>query len=155
MAPQFFGRKDLISLKVTEKADSRSPASPLHVLVADARPQVRSALALLLHQDSEDVTVDEAWTVPQMVKLATKRDPHLVLLDWALPEEGGATALQQLRAVAPQQYVIVLSGDPGDRERALNAGANAFISKIDPPELLRSAIRRVWQARQVPPQDLG
>jgi DNA-binding NarL/FixJ family response regulator len=49
--------------------------------------------------------------------------------------------LTALRQACPQVAVIVLSAQPGAEKPALAAGANAFVSKADPPEQLLAAIR--------------
>jgi DNA-binding NarL/FixJ family response regulator len=48
--------------------------------------------------------------------------------------------LAALHQVCPQLRVIVLSGQPEVEEDALAAGADAFLSKADPPERLLAAM---------------
>ena len=50
--------------------------------------------------------------------------------------------LQQLKRRWPDLKVIVLSGRLEARQTALMAGADAFVSKNDPPAHLLAAIRR-------------
>ena len=49
--------------------------------------------------------------------------------------------LMALRAACPALAVIVLSGQPEAEGSALAAGADAFVSKADPPEQVLAAIR--------------
>jgi len=67
----------------------------------------------------------------------------LVLLDWELPDRGGAVALSHVRAAWPHSAVLAFSGRPEAREAALAAGADAFVSKGDPPEHLLEALARL------------
>ena len=119
-----------------------SGRDPMCVLIADDQPQVRSALRLLLMQRTEPVTVEEAADLAELRELRCTEPPDLVLLDWELPDQGGCAALEQVRAAWPQATVIVLSGLPESRQAALSAGADAFVSKGDPPEQLIDAVRQ-------------
>lgn len=110
------------------------------VLIADDQPHVRSAMRLLLRQEPGLAVVGEAGDVDQALELAAGRRPDIVLLDWELPGEGGGAALAGLRAAQPGLVVVALSGRPEARRAALDAGADAFVSKGDPPERLLAAV---------------
>ncbi len=112
----------------------------MRVLIADDRPQVRSALRLLLEQGSGVTVVGEAVDMEQALELTAGQRPDLVLLDWELPGQDGDAVLARLRAVRPGLVVIALSGRPEARRAALAAGADAFVSKGDPPERLLAAV---------------
>lgn len=112
----------------------------LMVLIADDQPQVCSALRLVLRQEPDIAAVDEAGSFEQVLGMVRRQPPNLVLLDWELPDRGGAAVLARLRAAAPNSAVIALSGRPEAHDAALAAGADAFVSKGDPPELLRAAV---------------
>ena len=56
--------------------------------------------------------------------------------------------MPRLRTLIPNAQVIVLSGQPQVRHQALACGADAFISKMDPPDKLLHALstcQRRWQ----------
>ena len=117
-------------------------ADALHVLIADDQSPVRSALRLLLIQEPGATTIDEACDLDEICSLGQELQPDLVLLDWELPNRGGCAALAQMRAIWPCATVIALSGLPEARQAALAAGADAFVSKGDPPEQLMKTVRR-------------
>ncbi len=112
----------------------------IRVLIADDRPEVRSALRVLLVQEQGIIVVGEAGDAKQAVKLVRERQPDLALLDWELPDQSGASTLAKLRAVRPDLIVVALSGLPEARQAALDAGADIFVSKGDPPERLIEAV---------------
>ncbi|HIQ06369.1 MAG TPA: response regulator transcription factor [Anaerolineae bacterium] len=112
----------------------------MRVLIADDQPQVRSALRLLLKQEPGIVVVGEASDAEQALELAAEQQPDLVLLDWELPGWDGSAALVGLQAIQPGVVVIALSGRPEACRAALAAGADAFVSKGDPPERLLMAV---------------
>lgn len=121
----------------------------MRVLIADDQPQVRSALRLLLKQEPGVTVVGEAEDTQQALELADGQRPDLVLLDWELPgpwsagplKNAGQRLLPALRARCPRVTVVALSGRPEARQAALDAGADAFVSKGDPPERVLATVK--------------
>jgi len=118
------------------------------VLIADDQPEVRSALRLLLTQEPDLIVVGEAIDTAQVLELAAGQQPDLVLLDWELPDQGGAAALAGLRAIHPGLAVIALSGRPEAQPAALAAGVDAFVSKGKPPEYLMTSVNKCRHRRR-------
>ena len=116
----------------------------MRVLLADDQTKVRSALRLLLEQEPGLSVVGEAAEAEDLLAQVGTECPDLVLLDWELPDQGGAATLAGLRAARPGLMVIALSGQPEARQAALAAGADAFVSKGDPPERLLAAVDDCW-----------
>jgi DNA-binding NarL/FixJ family response regulator len=119
----------------------------MRVLLADDQSKVRSALRLLLRQEPELSVVGEAVEVESLLAQTETARPDLVLLDWELPGLSTVDLLPALRALCPRLQVIVLSGRPEARRAALAAGADAFVSKGDPPERLLKTLRAVGAGR--------
>ena len=119
----------------------------MRVLLADDQMKVRSALRLLLEQEPGLSVVGEAAEAEDLLAQVRTECPDLVLLDWELPDQGGAATLAGLRAARPGPVVIALSGRPEARRAALAAGADAFVSKGDPPERLLAAVDDCWHRR--------
>ncbi len=113
----------------------------MRVLLADDQNKVRSALRLLLGQEPGLSVVGEAIGVEGLLAQMETACPDLVLLDWELPGLSTAELLPTLRALCPRLRVIALSGRPEARRAALAAGADAFVSKGDPPERLLTTLR--------------
>ena len=112
----------------------------MRILIADDEPRVRSALRLLLRQESDSSEIYEAGDGEAMMRCAAKRHLDLVIMDWNLPKTGGYTALKALRAAQPDVAIIVLNSRSETRHTALATGADAFVSKGDPPERLLATI---------------
>jgi DNA-binding NarL/FixJ family response regulator len=119
----------------------------MRVLLADNQTKVRSALRLLLEQQPGLSVVGEAADAEDLLAQVEATQPDLVLLDWELPDQGGAATVAGLRTAQPGPVVIVLSGRPEARRATLDAGADAFVSKGDPPERLLAAIDDCWRRR--------
>ena len=69
--------------------------------------------------------------------------PHLVFLDWELPGRPAAALLLALRKLDYHPMVIVLSTRYESERDALDAGADAFVNKGDPPERLLESLHRL------------
>ena len=113
----------------------------MRVFIADDQKMVRSALRLLLEQDLEVSVVGEAVEADGLLSQVRGACADLVLLDWELP--GLQTAdplLPTLRTLCPHMSVIALSGRPEARRASLAAGADAFVSKVEPPDRLLAAV---------------
>jgi DNA-binding NarL/FixJ family response regulator len=113
----------------------------MRILLADGRPKVRFALRVLLERQLQPVVVGEVSNVYQLLAQVGTDCPDLVLLGWELPGLDGEGVLSFLREACPRLSVIALSGRPEARQAALEAGVNDFVSKVDPPDRLLSAIR--------------
>ena len=112
----------------------------MRILLADDESNVRYGLRVLLEERSELEVMGEAANALDLLAQVETACPDLVLLSWELPGLTGADLLPTLRTVCDELHVIVLSGCPEARQTILDAGANAFISKMEPPERLLAAI---------------
>ena len=124
----------------------------MRILLADDRFSVRLALRTLLERQAGVQVVGEAASSAALLSQIQAACPDLVLLDWNLSEVAAGELLPALRELCPGLPVIALSGQPEVRRAALSAGANAFVSKADPPERLLAALR---SARRAEIQDGG
>ena len=115
----------------------------VRILLADDQPKVRSALRILLGQQPKVEVVGDVGEVESLLDQLDKACPDLILLDWGLPGLSGNGRLSKLREHNPEIKVIVLSGRPEDRRAALAAGADAFVSKVEPPARLLGTLRDV------------
>ena len=119
----------------------------MRILLADEEFNVRFALRTLLERQPGLEIVGEVDRSGELLSQVKTTCPDLVLLDWSLRGSAAADALFALRKVWADLAVIVLSGRPEARQAALSAGADAFISKTDPPEELLAAIRSVKRVK--------
>ena len=119
----------------------------MRVLLADDQSRVRSALRLVLEQQQGVSILGEAVDATSLLDWVKAACPDLVLLDWELPGLETDSLLSALRARCPHLKVVALSGRPEARQAALDAGADAFVSKGDPPEWLLRTLRAVGARR--------
>ena len=116
------------------------------VVLADGEPAVRSALRLLLDNESELGVVGEVGDAVALLAQAVRLVPHVILLDWHLPGMTPARLVAALHLSAPGARIVAMSSRPEERSAALAAGVDAFVSKGDAPEHLLSAIRALIAA---------
>lgn len=112
----------------------------MQILLADNQPKVRLGLRVLLERQPGLKVVGEAADAEELLAQTEMVCPDLVLLGWSLPGLAKVDLLSALRRVCPDLFVIALSGRTEVRQAALDAGADAFVYKCDPPERLLAAI---------------
>jgi DNA-binding NarL/FixJ family response regulator len=113
------------------------------VYVADAKPEERSALRLVLLDLKMEVVGEAADWFTTLVQVPISR-ADMLLLDWdLLPINAPGAALDELRKACPAALVIVLISHQDARKQAVLAvGADAFISKGESPERVAERLRR-------------
>jgi CheY-like chemotaxis protein len=109
------------------------------ILLCDNEQSLRTLMRASL--DGLGHEVHEATTGDEGVRLARELHPDLVLLDMMMPGRTGLDVLQELRAdpsLAEITVVMVTARvQVDDREAALAAGADGFLSKpFKPAELV-------------------
>jgi DNA-binding NarL/FixJ family response regulator len=120
----------------------------MRVLVADDEVNVQFALRTLLEGQPSLELAGAVRSSAGLWSHVTAACPDLVLLDWELRDGAGSALLSRLRRACPGIAVIALSGRPEARPAALAAGADAFVSKVDPPDELLAVLLSVRRARE-------
>jgi DNA-binding NarL/FixJ family response regulator len=104
------------------------------VFLADALTDERSALRATLLDLRMEIAGEAADWPTTLAEAPTSR-ADMLLVDWDLLPKAPREALSQLRKACPAALVIVLISHLDARQQAaLSAGADAFISKAEPPE---------------------
>src|SRR5687768_2591412 len=119
----------------------------MRVLIVDDQPTVIAPLKKALEKDSH--VVDAACDGSDGLKLATRNEYDVIVLDMVMPGLDGiavCTALRERKRWTPVLLVSGLRDASEDRVAALDAGADDFMSKpYDLPEFkarLRALARR-------------
>jgi len=115
----------------------------LNILIGDASPRVRFGLRILLEQQPGWRVAGEAEDAQALLEAAHCNCPDLVLLDWELPGMPAQELLTVIRQACPHLRVAFMSGKDELRQMALQAGADVFAYKADPPEKLLRLIREL------------
>jgi DNA-binding NarL/FixJ family response regulator len=113
------------------------------VYLADAKPEERSALRLLLLDLKMDLAGEAADWLTLLAQVPISRS-DILLVDWDLLPSSPGIALAELRRACPAALVVVLISHLDARHQAaLSAGADAFISKGETPERVAERLRAV------------
>ncbi len=113
----------------------------MRVLLADHHSKVRWALRTAIKEEPKLVVIGEATETETLLSQAQVLRPDLILLEWELPGQPVEEVLSTLHALNNGCQVIILSRQPECATAALEAGADAFISKSAAPEELLAALR--------------
>jgi DNA-binding NarL/FixJ family response regulator len=129
----------------------------IRVLVTDDHAVLRTGVAALLEREDDISAVGQAATAEQAVSKARALQPDVILLDVVMPRKSGFDALPELRKVAPDAGVIMLSmqTNTSSIRQALTSGAAGYVSKHASETDLVDAIRRVASGSRYVDPGLG
>jgi len=128
------------------------------ILVVDDEPQIVRALKVILR--GAGYSTDQAESKEEALNAVSVHPPDAMVLDLVLPDGSGVEVCSEVRSWT-NLPIIVLSavGDEREKVRALDAGADDYITKpFGADELLarlRAALRRVSEDGGEPTIDLG
>ena len=128
------------------------------VLVVDDEPQIVRGLKIVLR--SAGYAVEAAETKAEALAALSLRPPDALVLDLVLPDGQGVEVCEEVRRWS-RLPILVLSavGDEREKVRALDAGADDYVTKpFGTDELLarlRAVMRRSIEAGGSPLLDLG
>jgi two-component system, OmpR family, KDP operon response regulator KdpE len=128
------------------------------VLVVDDEPQIVRGLRVVLR--NAGFRVDAAGTKEEALDALSHRPPDAVLLDLVLPDGSGVDVCRQVRQWSQVPIVVVSAvGDEREKVRALDAGADDYVTKpFGSQELaarLRAVLRRVADTTNEPTITIG
>jgi two-component system KDP operon response regulator KdpE len=116
------------------------------VLVVDDEPQIVRGLKVILRNAGYEV--DEATTKREALDAVSVRPPDAIVLDLVLPDGNGVDVCTDIRRWS-QVPIVVLSavGDEREKVRALDAGADDYVTKPFGTEELLARMRAVLRRR--------
>ena len=119
-----------------------SSVKKITVLLAEDHAVVRQGLCTLLQTEGHCEVVGQAQTGREAVTLAATLKPDVILMDIAMPELNGLSAIGQILAHNPAARVLILSAHSDDEyiERTIAVG---FLEKQTSAEILTKAIHEV------------
>jgi two-component system, NarL family, response regulator DegU len=126
-------------------------ARPIRVLLADDHSLFRKGLRHMLDIEEDVEVVGEARDGEEVQRLARELQPDVVLLDINMPVVDGIAAARELRQVAPELGILMLTMFAEDEflSRALEAGANGYLLKDIPFDQVVSAVRAAARGETV------
>jgi DNA-binding NarL/FixJ family response regulator len=123
----------------------RVPLRRWRVVVVDEESAVREALTLRISRLPDLEVAGEAASAKQALKVLAHVTPDLVVISLHLSGVDGLELIKKIKAHNDRVRIIVLSArsDPFYAERALRAGAQAYVTKDQEVDRVIEAIRKV------------
>jgi two-component system, NarL family, nitrate/nitrite response regulator NarL len=117
----------------------------IRVLIIDDHVVIRAALRMFLDSQPGVIVVGEGSGPEDALAIVIRAHPDIILLDLDLGRFSGLDLLPQLRTVAPDAHVVVLTGvrDVDMHLRAVRLGAMGLVRKERAAEVLLEAIAKV------------
>ena len=98
------------------------------VLVVDDEPQIVRGLKIILREAG--YSVESAETKAQALALLGTRPPDALVLDLVLPDGAGVEVCQEVRRFSGLPILVLSAvGDEREKVRALDAGADDYVTK--------------------------
>jgi DNA-binding NarL/FixJ family response regulator len=122
----------------------------IRVVVCDDVAELRALVRLALDDASGIEVVGELDNGQDAIRLIPDLQPDVVLVDLSMPGLDGLEAIPLIAQRAPRTGIVVFSGFAADRMRepALTRGADRYVEKGEPLEVLVAAVREVAAERR-------
>lgn len=125
--------------------------NPITVVIADDHEIVRAGIKRLFLVEKSIKIVDEASNGKDAIQLVTYHKPHVALLDILMPVMTGIEAVPHIKKHSPDTMVVMLTAfeDSAHLEKAINAGADGYLSKDIGAKDLIDAVEKVVLGERV------
>jgi two-component system, NarL family, response regulator NreC len=119
----------------------------INLLIADDHGVLRAGLIALLDAESDFKVVGEADCAEEVVQLAVKLRPDIILMDISMPGMGGINATRIIHEQHPEVKILILTIHEDNElfQEAIRSGAAGYILKRAVKSELMNAIRSVYQ----------
>jgi len=117
----------------------------IQILLAEDHQTVREGIKMIINAEDDMTVIGEAGDGREVINLAQKLNPQVILMDISMPELNGLVATAKLKRILPQIKILTLTRhtDNAYLQELLQAGVNGYLLKQSASTELLRAIRLV------------
>lgn len=117
----------------------------VRVLLVDDHPITRQGIRALVNQQLNLEVCGEADTATQALELVGTLEPDIIILDISLPQTNGIELTKQIKTIAPDKPILVVSmhDEALYAERAIRAGAMGYVMKEEAGDKVATALQHL------------
>lgn len=148
LVDEFFDSIDqvlAIHESLPEESDEKRQ-EPIRVLLVDDHEMFSQSLLRILGAEVDLEVVGTARTAREARELARDLSPDVILIDYGLPDEDGATAAAAIKSDRPETKLVMVTGFAEDPVlvAAIEAGCSGFVTKTKAVGEVVQAVRAAY-----------
>jgi DNA-binding NarL/FixJ family response regulator len=131
------------------------PDAPvIRIVLADDHGLLLEGLRALISAEPDLQVVATATDGERLLDAVRRFQPDVAVVDLKMPYMDGPTCIRRIRGEGLDVRIVVLSAlsDALSMRETIEAGADGFVLKTDPPQATLAAIRQVASGQMVFPQ---
>jgi DNA-binding NarL/FixJ family response regulator len=142
---------------IVEGETKMTTSERIRILMVDDHPLFSEGLATVIQHQPDMLPVGQASSGREAIQLFNECSPDVTLMDLRLPDMNGIDAMIAIRSKFSQARFIIFTTFAGDAEiqRAVEAGARAYLLKTMPPQELMDMIRQVHAGKKKIPSEIA
>ena len=120
-------------------------SSPYRIIIADDHSLIRKGLRAIIELESDMQVIGEAADGEELLKILTREQPDMVVMDISMPNLNGIDAIEKVLALYPDIRILILTMHRNSQYfyNAISAGAHGYLIKDDSDTELLTAIEAV------------
>lgn len=117
----------------------------MNIAITDDHDIVREGLKKILTKHEDFKIVAEASSVKELEELLEEKEIEFILMDISLPDKSGLDSVKEIKSRYPDIKILIFSIYPEEKfaKRAINMGADGYLSKNAKPSEIVDAIRKI------------
>jgi DNA-binding NarL/FixJ family response regulator len=122
----------------------------IRILSVEDHPVFREGLAIVISSQMDMELTSQASNAVEAIAEFRRHRPDITLMDLRLPGSSGTDALITIRGEFPEARIVMLtsSGSEAELQKAMRAGAAAYVLKTTPKNELLAVIRSVCRGQK-------